>query len=235
MAKKKSTKKKAGGGTKKKKKSEPAAEARKTVEDAKDVRERIRDTFVRAVQERHIDTEEVRSVTQQVLDGAVDGLKSAAPKEADSVLKSVVDGLADGFSSAANATRYALEEAKNRGEQFAKEDVDKAVQNLREMEELLVDTVKDTANRATTEIADQIKSLNEHTQRAASHVRPAIQDAIEAALKHPVKFAGEAASTGAKGVPRAAGHLLHAVSGLLEGAGDLLSGERSSSSKGKKS
>lgn len=201
-------------------------EAERIVTEGENVRDEARRAVVDAVQNRRLGLEGLTNVSEQFMQGVLSGMRKGTAGDEKSVLRDVIDGLADGFSSTATATRYALEEARGRGEAFAQEDVDKAVENLRTLEQAFIDTVSHVTNRAGDEISGQFHDLNEHIKRAASSMRPPIEDALQAALKHPVSMAGEAAAAGVRAVPQAAGMLLQTMSGILQGAGDALAGER---------
>ncbi len=202
-----------------------SAEAERIVTEGENVRDEARRAVVDAVQNRRLGLEGLTNVSEQFMNGVLSGMRKGTPKDKQSVLRDVIDGLSDGFSSTATATRYALEEARGRGETFAREDVDRAVEHLRDLERAFVDTVTHVTSRAGDEISGQLHDLNDHIRRAASSMRPPIEDAIQAAIKHPVSLAGETARAGAKAVPHAAGMLLQTMSGILQGAGDALTGD----------
>lgn len=189
------------------------------------VRERVRHAFVETVRNRDLSMERLDKTAREMIDGAVEGVKRLAPEKRDSALRQVVDGLADGFATAANATRYAFEEARSRGDQFARADVDQIMKNLRGLQDRFIETINDAAHRAASEIGIQAGALREHARRAYEGARPAVESATRAALEHPVRLAGETASTGAHALPRAIGTVFHALSGALQGAGDLLTGK----------
>jgi hypothetical protein len=184
------------------------------------VRDRIRSLLVDSVRERKLSLDEVGGA-----DGAVNGVRDSVPDKQASVLGEVVDGLGEGLSAAANATRLALEEARGRGESFAQEDVDKAVEDLKALEDLFTKTVSDLARRAGSELSGQAKDLGAHAKRTAEHLRPAVESAVKEAARHPVQMARDSATAGLKAAPKAAGMLLQAAAGMLEGAADLLTGE----------
>jgi hypothetical protein len=189
------------------------------------VRDRIRSLLVDSVRERKLSLDEVGGAVRQVVDGAVNGVRDSVPDKQASVLGEVVDGLGEGLSAAANATRLALEEARGRGESFAQEDVDKAVEDLKALEDLFTKTVSDLARRAGSELSGQAKDLGAHAKRTAEHLRPAVESAVKEAARHPVQMARDSATAGLKAAPKAAGMLLQAAAGMLEGAADLLTGE----------
>lgn len=212
-----------------------AAKARKIAAEGEHVRERTRRAFAEAVSERRFDLDAISDLAGGMIDGAAEAVKSAAPKEKNSVLKEVIDGLADGFSGSANAARLALKEAKGRGQKFVKQDVRRVTDNLRVLEEVFFETVSHAVDRAQEQIGAQANDLQKHARRAASHMRPTLENALHAAMDHPGELLTETASASAKAVPRAAGTFLQAMSGLLAGAGDALLGDKADDGRSTKS
>lgn len=205
---------------------EEARRAEAIAAEATNVRERIRGAFVDAVRKRRLDLDELGDLAEDMLDGAVAGVKKVVPDRRDSVLRQVVDGLGDGFAASAQATRLALEEARGRGETFARKELDKAARDLKTLQSMFVDTFARLSREGTKAVADQLKDLGEHAARTAERIKPPVQSALAEAVKHPVKLAGETASAGLRAAPRAAGMLLQSVSGLLQGAAEVLAPER---------
>jgi hypothetical protein len=87
---------------------------------------------------------------------------------------------------------------------------------------MFVDVVSERTHHAAGSAAGGVKELVDHARRAGGRIGRQAQMALAAAARAPAQFAQEAASTGAKAAPRAAGALLESMSGLLQGAADLL-------------
>ena len=203
---------------------EVRAEATRAAAENENVRERVRRMVVDTVRERNLGLGAMGDLARQAVDGAVQGVRELTPEQRDSVLRQVVDGVGDAFSSAAQATRLAMEEAQGRGERFAKEDVQNAVRHLSELQRVFTETILNTLEQARHEASSQTKDFIEHARRVSDRIGPSIDSALQAATRHPGKLVSETATAAAKGAPKAAGMLLHAMSGVLQGAGDLLAG-----------
>lgn len=213
--------------------SEQAAEAgRKAGEEAEHiaaegehVRERVRKLVVQTIEQRHLSFEELNHVAKDVLEGAASGVKQATPKEKESVLRAVIDGLADSYNIAANATKLALEEANGKRKTFAEEDLKRIVRELRVLDERFIRMVSHTTKRTWGMMTDETATLRDHVERAAKSIRPSMESALREAGSHPIDLANESASAGIKATRQTAGVLLQAVSGLLQGASDVLTRE----------
>jgi len=202
-------------------------EAERIASSGENVRERTRQIVTEALRKPASLAEDASNIARSVFDGAIEGVRSLTPEEQDSALRKVIDGVGDALSKTANATRFALEEAKGRGEAFAKEDIDSTIEDLRALETMFVDLVGRTAKRAGTELSGQFGDLVDHAKSTASNIRPSIESALDSATSHPVQLTGETAAAGVKAVPKAAGMLLSALGGALQGAGEALGGSRS--------
>jgi ElaB/YqjD/DUF883 family membrane-anchored ribosome-binding protein len=199
-------------------------EAEDIAASGENVRERVRRAVVRIVRDQHLGLDQLAKTAGDVMDGAIAGVKELAPDDRERALRQVVDGIADAVSRTATATRLALQETAGRGQAFTRNEVEKTLSDLRVLQDQFVEVLTRTTSNAGREMQEQIHSVNEHIRRTAADVRPHIESAIRAAMEHPVQFAGDAAKAGVKAVPKAAGMLLQAIGGALQGAGDVLAG-----------
>jgi hypothetical protein len=130
----------------------------------------------------------------------------------------------------AQSTQYAVQEATDRGQRFAIQDLDRAKKDLSGISDILLDTVKYFTNRVTEEAGTAAKELRTHAERSAAAVTPVLKSSVEAVAMHPVQTAGEAAETAMRTAQLTAGALLGAMSNLLAGAADALDPARQKSS-----
>lgn len=206
--------------------SEIGERAQEIASEAKDVRTRVRDLVSKAASDGRKTLRELGDDAREILKGATEGVSDVAEEHRGEVLGEVIDGIGDGLTRAANATRLAIEEAEGRGERFAEEDLKRTMDDLRSLETMFVDTVRNLSTSARDSVWAEVKDAASHAKRAGESMRPSIQSALEAATRHPVKLAGETASAGVAVTRQAAGSLFQAVGGLLQGAGDALRGDK---------
>jgi len=199
-------------------------EAGRIASEGSAVRERVRDLVLRIVRERNLRLQEVSQLGRDVFDGAACAMSKAVPADQDNVLRRVIDGLTDAFAIAANATRLAFEEAGSRGQSFAEHDVTQTIDDLRTLEESFVESVSDVTGKAGKQTREQLSELATHARRAFGAARPSIEQALRAAASHPTSLAGEAGRAGAQVTRQTAGTLLQAMGGLLDAAGQIVSG-----------
>lgn len=199
----------------------PAAAAEKIASEGQDIRERIRRLIVDTVRQRSVRLSELRSLFDDVMRGAVAGVREATPQRQDSALRQVIDGSVEAMEITANASRLAMEEAMSRGKAFVDEDVRAAGGDLKELGERFAEIAVDSAKKAGKLTVSQLDELRQHAVRAAKSAWPAVRSAVSASMKHPFNLATESAQAGAHFTRMTAGAFFSAMSGMLQAAADL--------------
>lgn len=171
-------------------------------------------------------TSAVQRVAREVLEGASKGAHALSDERQDSVMAETLEGLGEGLGKAAHATQLALEEARARGESFAKDDVKAAIDDLRAVEDLLMDSASRLAHAAGSNAKGAATDLTSHAGRVFEGIRPAVEGALREAMRHPVATAGDAAATTVDAARLGVGALFDTAGGLLKGAGDMISGKK---------
>lgn len=204
---------------------EVKSRAREIASDAKDVRTRTKDLVVDVLKSGSDAAGRFPEAVERVAEGAREGLKDVADERQAEVLREVMDGLSDGLGRGAEAVKLSLEEARDRGQKFTDEELRGTVEDLRALEELLVERITKLVKSGARVSGEQAKDLLTHAQRAGKGMRPAIGSAIEAAEKNPIGLAKDTASVAAGASRRAVGSLFQAVAGVLDGVGETISGK----------
>ncbi len=168
----------------------------------------------------------VQRVTREVLEGASKGAHKLSDERKNSAMAETLEGLGEGLGKAAHATQLALEEARARGETFAKDDVKAAIDDLRAIEDLLRDSGSRLAKAAGSNAKGAASDLGHHAGRVFEGIRPAVEGALREAMRHPVGTAADAAATGVTAARLSVGALFDAAGGLLSSAGDAISGKK---------
>lgn len=168
----------------------------------------------------------VQRVTREVLEGASRGAHTLSEERKDSVMAETLEGLGEGLGKAAHATQLALEEARARGESFAKDDVRAAIDDLRAIEDLLRDSGSRLARAAGSNARGAASDLTDHAGRVFEGIRPAVEGALREAMRHPVGTAADAAATGVTAARLGVGSLFDVAGGMLSSAGGMISGKK---------
>jgi len=202
------------------------AAAERIASEAEDVQERIRRLVVETAGPDGLRTSRLRETANEILDGVGKGVEQVSTERRGEVLGETLDGLSEGYQRVAQATKLAIEEAEARGEQFAKEDLERVRSDLSAVNEMLTQSFTDLAKSVESNTREAAGDLVDHARRTAESVRPSIEKAIDAAREHPAKFATESAAAGVDAARQGVGALFDAASGLLQGAGDIISGKK---------
>jgi ElaB/YqjD/DUF883 family membrane-anchored ribosome-binding protein len=202
------------------------AKAEAIAREGADIRNKISKLASDAAERCHREAEGLVSLARAVMEGAAKGVEGALPDKAASVFRQVIDGLADGLATSAHAAKLTLEEARSRGAQFAREDLDKIAHDFRAVGEGFVDAAGETFKAVRSHAASQGQQLREHARETLTRVKPAFESAIRAAAREPVQLGKEALQAGAAATRHAAGTLFSELAKRLEQAAQHLKGEK---------
>lgn len=196
-------------------------EAERAASAADDVRRRVRDAVLNAVNTRTLRLGEVRRAVDAALAGAARGARSVSVDRQGTVLSETVSGVSDAVARAANATRLAMREAESRGQRFADEDLKRTADDLRVLDEMLMETVRSFAARSSAEMKGATGDLVDHTRRTTEDARKDVMAALEAALREPGKLAQETGKAATDLAREGVGSIFQVASGLLGAVGDV--------------
>jgi uncharacterized protein DUF6781 len=132
---------------------EAAAEA---VRQGADIREKVQDLTLGALQGRRFDRHSIREVVRAVTEGAVQGTGSnrAQMREA---MSEVLQGLDQALRVSTEAGRVALKELTATGRSFSDQDLKAALSNLRKIEDDFLSTVTQVADAANTKVGPELR------------------------------------------------------------------------------
>lgn len=207
---------------------EVQARAKKIASDAKDVREQTRDLVMDVIRHSGDTLGQFPKAVNRVVDGAREGLDTVVDDKQADILRDVMNGVSDGLSKGANAVKYTLEEANERGQDFAKDEIVGTIKDLHALESLFVERMGSLVKASVKLPIEQSKDLIGHAQRSAEGIRPAIGSAIEAAEKNPTGLAKETASVAVGATRKVTGSLFQAVAGVIDGVGGAIGGKSDS-------
>jgi hypothetical protein len=200
------------------------ATVERIVAEGERTQEQIRDAVEEAAGRAAETSKSMRDVARETIEAAVSAINRSMPEDPDSVLRSVIDGVGEGLERTAQATKLAVEEASAEGRHYAENDLKSVAEDLKELGAMFADTVERGVKGAGEQTIVHLKSAREHAERTASAIRPVLENAAEAALRDPIKLAGESAAAAAHLSREATGALFNTVGNLLKGAGDRISG-----------
>jgi len=194
---------------------------KKAVEEGKDIRDEVRDITMEALSKGHLEIDRIKSVVKSVWVGATEGV-GAETEKMKTTFKDVMSGLDDALEKSAHASKLAIEETAGKVKDFSQEELKQAMDDLKGLEEMLLDTVSEVAKSSKATVAEVLRDTVEHAKNSGTEVGQKVLKDIEylrAKLqensKETLKTVGHAASNFTADVAGAA-------SGILAGIADSL-------------
>lgn len=159
-------------------------EAREAMQSGLDVHEKIKSITLKALTEKQLDMDNVRSVAEAVTKGIGEGL-TAQGEHAKQQFGEAFSALDEALAKAAEASKLAIEEALSRISEYSNHDIDSAARDMEDMEGLFLDTLEKavkSGNRLLSEIADDFLT---HTRQSGTAVGKQVLTALEALKQLP--------------------------------------------------
>jgi hypothetical protein len=192
-------------------------EVRETVESGVDIYERVRAITLKALTERTLDIDNIKSVMEAVLKGMSDGM-SPHYDPAKRAFKQTTEALDDTLSKTAEASKLAIEEAAGNLDEFTSLDFKKATDDLRNLEATFLNTLETVGHHGNETAAKIARDFLEHARRNGTAVgrqsRIILEglDNLRVSGQHAV-LAGASATTSA--LAKIAGGFLAAIAESL--------------------
>lgn len=206
--------------------TDPAALAQLQAEaaaaaSAPDLRERVKALTARMLHERRLMLEDVRAIVTAVTTGVGEGL-GARGGEIREGLKQAFAGIDDAVGSAAQAASYALQEAVSKGREFKDNELRASLEQLRNLESQLLDTLKQTAEQSGGRLREELDSLAAHLRNSGTHTGEQVREALQQ-LARGVRTSAEAGRAGlSESAGAAVDRLAQVASGVLEALSESL-------------
>ena len=151
---------------------------RQAVELGQDVQDAVKRITLKALSGEGLDTAAMRGIAQQVSSGVQLGLERHG-REAGAVLEKAYAGLDEAFATAAEATTLALKEAAGKTREFAKNDLSRMMEELKTLEGLYIDQLRDTARQGKEFTAEAAHRFAEHATRSGTAVGRQIEQSLK--------------------------------------------------------
>jgi gas vesicle protein len=186
-----------------------------------DLRERVRELTARALHERRMALQNVREIVTAVASGVGSGLTARGGEIKDG-LRQAVSGLDDAVGSAAQAVSYSVREAVEQGRAFKDNELKASLEQLRDLESQLVDTLKHTASQSGGKLKEELGYLSDHLKHSGTRTGEQVREALQQ-LASGVRASGEAGRAGlSESASVATERLSQVASGVLSALSDSL-------------
>lgn len=199
----------------------------KNVADSDDVREKVRQVTLKALSERELDKDRIADIVKIVVEGITDGIGETSTNLKPQ-LKASMAGIDDALSKSAVAAKLASEEALGRAEQFAQNDIKKALEDFKGLEESFIDTINTVAKGSSSLVATALNEISDHLKHSGTQSGKEAADAVSS-LSHTLLDAGKGTVNElANATQLASGQFTKIASGILSGMADAISTSRRS-------
>jgi len=176
-------------------------EAAKKAVSEDDIREQVRNITIKALSDHQLDKDSIKQVIHAVVEGATEGVGDSSDKLKPK-LQASLNGIDDALSKSAIAMKLAVEETASRTEKFAKEDLNSAINDLRSLEDIFIDTINTVAKQtseltssALTELSDHLKNSGTASGKEALDAVKGINDALLDVGKETISELTQASKT----------------------------------------
>ncbi|KVW94352.1 DUF6781 family protein [Thiobacillus denitrificans] len=186
-----------------------------------DLHERVRELTARALHERRLALQNMSEIVGAITSGVGSGLAARGGEMKDG-LKQAMAGIDDAVSSAAQAASYALQEAAAQGKAFKDNELKASLEQLRDLETQLVDSLKQTASQSGGKLKEELGYLSDHLKHSGSRTGEQVREALQQ-LAGGVKAGSEAGRAGlSESASTATARLSQVASGILAALSDSL-------------
>ena len=197
------------------------AAARAAVEEGENIHEAVRDITLKALSEGHLDVQKMREVVQAVLQGAGIGTKKKGAQAGQS-LREAMAGVDEALAKSAEASKLAIEEAAGHIKDFGTQDLNRALDDLRTLEDMFLDTVKNIAKASDDTVRDSLSDLAKHARNSGTTVGSVATKAVETLSRQLEQSVHESVNAGADTALKVGAQLSRAAAGFLEGIAETL-------------
>jgi gas vesicle protein len=186
-----------------------------------DLYERVRELTARALHERRLSLHNLSEIVGAITSGVGNGLAARGGEMKDG-LKQAMTGIDDAVGSAAQAASYTLQEAAEQGKAFKDNELKASLEQLRDLEKQIVDTLKQTAEQSGGKLKEELEALSAHLKHSGTRTGEQAREALQQLAKG-VKAGTEAGRAGlSESAGTATERLSQVASGILAALSDSL-------------
>jgi hypothetical protein len=153
-------------------------DVRETLESGVDIYQRVRAITLRALTERELDMDNIKSVVEAIFKGISAGMNSQY-EPAKSAFTEAVSAIDDALEKTAEASKLAIEEAASRVSEFSHHDLNQATDELKNLEKIFLETLEKVTRGGNEMILDIARNFIDHARQNGTAVGRRSQAALE--------------------------------------------------------
>ncbi|MDP3589930.1 MAG: hypothetical protein Q8R54_05260 [Methylobacter sp.] len=162
---------------------------RTAVKSGADVHQQVKDITLKALTKRQLDMDNIKSVTETVINGINEGMSSHG-EHGKEVFNQAATALDDALAIATEASTLAIEEAASKVNEYSQHDLDGAIKDIRDMEGLFLDTLEKVAKSSSHVVTDIVNDFIAHSRQSGTAVGEQTLIALDA-LKDVSKISAD--------------------------------------------
>lgn len=192
-----------------------------SLEEGGDIRARVRDLTLRALQTRKLEAVEIREVVRAVSEGLSLGAEHRVG-DVKQALGAAVAGLDDALLKTAQAIHLALQELISEGKDFTDHDLGRALEDLKITEQAFLDTVGEVAAAAGGKIKREFTEVVEHARRNGTATSASVKETLGQLGTRLSATLQEGKASGRHAALTMGSRLAAVASGILAGMAEAL-------------
>ncbi|HEY7758495.1 MAG TPA: DUF6781 family protein [Burkholderiales bacterium] len=185
------------------------------------IRERVRELTLQALQSRRLDF----SAMREVMTSLTQGISLGAERRGHDVRQALSEafaGMDQAMSKAAQASSLALKELAARGRDFSDNELKQGLERMRQMEGDFLDSVRQVSQSASGSVKSEWQELIAHAQRAGTDTGRVISQTARDFSARMTTTVSEGAIAGVEAARQFGERFAAATSGMLAGMSEAL-------------
>ncbi len=186
-----------------------------------DIQQEVHDITLTALKDGRLETERVKKIIQAVSEGATSGASQLGENISDA-MQQAFSGLDQALVKAAEASKLAIEEAVGRAGEFSEQELKQSLNDLRALEELFLETIKQTGESASGSAAKIMEDLFNHARHSGTAVGERVTETTQALQNQMHRASTTGFKVGADLAMSTTRQITQIASGILAGIADSL-------------
>ncbi len=192
-----------------------------SVAAGENIRERVRELTLQALQSRRLDFSAMREVMTSLTQGISIGAERRG-KDVRQALSEAFAGMDQALSKAAQASSLALKELAARGRDFSDNELKQGLERMRQMEGDFLDSVRQVSRSASGSVKSEWQDLIAHAQRAGTDTGRVISQTARDFSARMTTTMSEGAVAGVEAARQFGERFAAAASGVLAAMSEAL-------------
>jgi hypothetical protein len=195
--------------------------AKAAVEAAIDIQQQVRDITLKALSEKRLDKDGIKSVINAVTTGVSEGMGDNKDKMNES-FKQALAGMDEALSKSAQAAKLASQEAMGKISDYADHEFKDTLKQLEGLEDTFIDTVNAAAEQASKFAGESFKDLTSHLKNTGTDAGKQAKEAADSLRQDLTKLGKDGVDSAVEAGKQMGGQIAQIASGILAGMADAL-------------